>query len=278
MLYWLASYPKSGNTWLRLLLHSYLASGAAVDINNMALDGWSVNQRALFDEAIGVSASDLTDAEILTWWPWALREWARARTEPAYLKTHAHERSSDFTLGAIYLVRDPRDVAMSLARHLNCSVDAAIAVMGTQNQTMSRSRYRLQSHLVQCWGSWSQNVENWMAPAPFPIHVLPYEKIRADPVAALVELLPTLGLSVNHEAAKAAAKSTALETLRKQEASQGFAEAVGPHRFFGDGRIEGWREGLTHAQISRIEGDHGQVMARLGYIDRVTDCRLRSSE
>lgn len=74
MLYWLVSYPKLGNTWLRLLLHSYLAGGAAVDINNMALDGWSVNQRALFDEAIGVSALDLTDEEILTWWPWVLRE------------------------------------------------------------------------------------------------------------------------------------------------------------------------------------------------------------
>lgn len=66
MLYWLASYPKSGNKWLRLLLHSYLAGGAAVDVNIMALDGWSVNQRALFNEAIGVSASDLNDAEILT--------------------------------------------------------------------------------------------------------------------------------------------------------------------------------------------------------------------
>lgn len=107
---------------------------------------------------------------------------------------------------------------------------------------MSLSRYRLEPHLVQCGGSWSQNVENWMAPAPFPIRVPPCEKTRADPVAALEEFLPTLGLSVNHEAATAAAKSTALETLRKREASQGFAEAAGPHRFFGDGRIEGWRE------------------------------------
>lgn len=145
-----------------------------------------------------------------------LREWARARTEPAYLKTHAQEQSSGFTLGAIYLVRDPRVVALPLARHLNCSIDVAIAVMGRPNQIMSLSRYRLEPHLVQCRGSWSQNVENWMAPAPFPIHVLPYEKIRADPVAALVEILPTLGLSVNHEAATAAAKSTALETLRKR--------------------------------------------------------------
>ncbi|PKP93092.1 MAG: sulfotransferase [Alphaproteobacteria bacterium HGW-Alphaproteobacteria-16] len=266
-IYWLASYPKSGNTWLRLLLRSYLAGGTAVDINAPAPDGWSLNGRAQFDAAIGVAASDLTDAGILAWWPSALRYWTQTRTAPAYLKTHDLCQPLDVTLGAVYLVRDPRDVALSLARQADSSIDAAIAIMGTPDKIMGRSRDRLQSRLAQFWGSWSQNVESWLAPAPFSVHVLSYEAMRADPVAALSGLLPALGFSVDQAAVEAAVAATALKSLRAQEAAMGFVEAEGPHPFFGEGRVAGWRTRLTPAQRARIEADHGQVMARLGYID-----------
>ncbi len=265
-IYWLASYPKSGNTWLRLLLRSYRMGGTAVDINDLAEDGWWVNSRTQFDEQIGLSASDLSDAEILNWWPLALQKWAQGRTEPAYLKTHAMGAPWDFTLGAVYMVRDPRDVALSLARHTNRSIDAAIEIMGTRNKLMNRSRYWLQRRLLEFWGSWSQNIESWLAPMPFPVHIVSYEAMRADPAAALSGLLPALGFPVDPMAVEAAVAATALETLRGQEAAKGFVEAVGPNRFFGEGRVQGWRERLTPAQIARIETDHGQVMARLGYL------------
>lgn len=266
-IYWLASYPKSGNTWLRLLLRSYAAGGAAVDINDPAPDGWSVNGRTQFDESIGVAASDLTDAEILAWWPSVLRNWARARNEPSYLKTHMVCGPFEATLGAIYMVRDPRDVALSLARHTDRSVDAVIAVMGIRDMVAEGSDGRLRPRLPQQWGSWSQNVESWLAPAPFPVEVVPYEAMRADPAAALSGLLPVLGFPVDHTAVEAAVAATSLDALRAQEAATGFIEATGPHRFFGEGRVGGWREILTPAQRARIESDHGEVMARLGYLD-----------
>jgi aryl sulfotransferase len=265
-IYWLASYPKSGNTWLRLLLRSYRRGGTAVDINDLAEEGWIINSRTQFDEQMGLSASDLTDAEILNWWPSALQKWAQGRTEPAYLKTHAQGAPWDFTLGAVYLVRDPRDVALSLARHANRSIDAAIEMMGTPDKLMNRSRYRLQRRLLESWGSWSQNIESWLAPMPFPVHILSYEAMRADPVAALSGLLPALGFPVDPALVEAAVGATALETLRAQEAANGFAEAEGPNRFFGEGRVQGWRDRLTDAQIARIEADHGTMMRRLGYL------------
>jgi len=268
-IYWLASYPKSGNTWLRLLLRSYAAGGAAVDINGAVSEGWSLNGRTQFDESIGLAASDLTDAEILAWWPSALQKWAQARTEPAYLKTHMMGAPWEFALGAVYLVRDPRDVALSLARHTNRSIDAAIEIMGTRDKLMNRSRYWLQSRLLEAWGSWSQNVESWLAPLPFPVHILSYEAMRADPAAALAGLLPVLGFPVGPAAVEAAVAATALETLQAQEAAKGFVEAVGPNRFFGEGRVQGWRDRLTPAQIARIEADHGPTMQRLGYLDTV---------
>ncbi|MCA1198850.1 sulfotransferase domain-containing protein [Sphingomonas sp. R647] len=266
-IYWLASYPKSGNTWLRLLLRSYAAGGAAVDINAAAPKGWSINARAVFDEAIGVAASDLTDREILAWWPSVLRQWALGRRDPAYLKTHMIAWPFDLSLGAVYLVRDPRDVALSLARHADRSIDAAITMMGTRDKIMDRSRDQLPSRLPQLWGSWSQNVESWLGALPFPVHVQSYEALRADPAAALTELLPVLGFQVDRAAIDAAVAATALETLRAQEAARGFVEAEGPNRFFGEGRVGGWRDRLTPAQCARIKADHGPAMARLGYLD-----------
>ncbi len=265
-IYWLVSYPKSGNTWLRLLLRSYRQGGTAVDINDLAEDGWTISSRTQFDEQIGLAASDLTDAEILDWWPSALQKWTQGRTEPAYLKTHALRVPCEFTLGAVYLVRDPRDIALSLARHADCSIDAAIEMMGTPDKVMNRSRYRLQRRLLEPGGSWSQNVERWLAPAPFPVHVLSYEAMRADPATALSGLLPALGFPVYPAAVEAAIAATALETLRAQEAAKGFAEAAGPNRFFGEGRVQGWRDRLTPAQVAQIEADHGPTMRRLGYL------------
>lgn len=265
-IYWLASYPKSGNTWLRLLLQSYRRGKAVVDINDMAEDGWSINSRTQFDEQIGLAASDLTDAEILAWWPSALKKWAQNHAEPAYLKTHAMCGLWEFTLGAVYLVRDPRDVALSLARHIDRSIDTAIEMMGTRNKLMSRSRYRLQPRLLESWGSWSQNVESWLAPTPFPVHVVSYEAMRADPAAVLTGLLPVLGFPVDPAAVNVAVAATTLETLRAQEAEKGFVEAVGPNRFFGEGRVQGWRDRLTPAQVAQIEADHGPMMRRLGYL------------
>ena len=266
-IYWLASYPKSGNTWLRLLLRSYAAGGAAVDINAAAPEGWSINARAVFDESVGVTASDLTDAEVLAWWPSVLRQWALERRDPAYLKTHMMAWPFDLALGAVYLVRDPRDVAVSLARHADRSIDAAIAMMWTRDKIMDGSRDQLPSRLPQLWGSWSQNVESWLGPLPFPVHVQSYEALRADPASALTELLPVLGFRVDRPAIDAAVAATALETLQAQEALTGFVEAEGPQRFFGEGRVGGWRDHLTPAQRARIEADHAPAMARLGYLD-----------
>ena len=60
---WLASYPKSGNTWLRAFLTSFQSGGQPVDINSMA-GGPIASARKRFDDAMGVEASELTQEEI----------------------------------------------------------------------------------------------------------------------------------------------------------------------------------------------------------------------
>ncbi len=275
-IHWIASYPKSGNTWLRLMLQAYLAGGEAIDINRLTLGAWRTAGRAWFDEHIGVAASDLTGSEILALRPAAIRAWARTLAEPVYLKTHEARLAlasddyltpADISLGGIYLMRDPRDVALSLARHLDVEIDEAITVMGTPDQRMEESRHRLRSRLVDQWGSWSQNVGSWIAPDPFPVHVVRYEEMRADPEATLCSVLSALGLPIVPETVRAVVAATTLDRLRAQEAANAFVEWQGKSLFFGDGRVHGWRDRLSADQVARIETRHGAVMRMAGYLE-----------
>ncbi|MCK6444619.1 sulfotransferase domain-containing protein [Elstera cyanobacteriorum] len=274
-LYWLASYPKSGNTWVRLLLQSYTAGGTAVNINALTVGGGRGDERAQFDEFIGVPAADLTNAEILAWYPFAFGQWARQLNETLYFKTHnicsatsitGAASLADLVRGAVYLVRDPRDVALSFARHIGRGVDEAIKIMGTPGKQMGRSQQTLRPRLLEVFGSWSENVEGWLDHAPFPVHLLPYESLRADPRTALTGLVAALGLPVDPLAVEAAVAATDLAELRRQEAAVGFAEWRGVGGFFGQGRVRGWRDRLTPAQVAQIEADHGPMMRRLGYL------------
>jgi aryl sulfotransferase len=173
----------------------------------------------------------------------------------------------DVTLGAVYLVRDPRDVAISFARHMAVDLDRAIAMMADPTDTTGRSLKRLHHRLPEFRLGWSVNVASWLTAEPFTAHVVRYEDMRADPAAALAGILPVLGVTTTPAVIRAAIAATALDTLREQEvAAGGFVEWQGEGGFFGQGRVGGWRDRLTPAQVSRIEADHGPLMRRLGYL------------
>ena len=62
---WLASYPKSGNTWLRALLTNYLLDGGGPASINALIGSWIANRRDLFHRYTGVPSSDLSGEEVL---------------------------------------------------------------------------------------------------------------------------------------------------------------------------------------------------------------------
>lgn len=275
-LYWIASYPRSGNTWLRLLLDSYLHGGAAVDINRISPSGLMYS-RAFADDVLGIDTADLLPAEILALRPQVMRAIRDRHADPVMLKTHdmRHRLAdgqwtlpADVTLGGVYLVRDPRDVVLSLARFLSCPLDQAITIMATAGQQRATSHDQQATYLVNLWGSWSENVGSWLTVDPFPVHLVRYEDLRARPHHMMAGILRAFDLPVDQDRIAAAVAATALETLHQQEQQRGFIEYAGPGRFFGRGAVAGWRQVLTPAQVGRIRDQHGEVMARLGYDDR----------
>jgi aryl sulfotransferase len=274
-IYWIASYPRSGNTWLRSMLNSYGRGGKSVDINDMPVSNLTYD-RAFADEVLGLATSDLTPAEVLALRPAVMRAVRDQCDSPVTLKTHDMRLRladgdwllpADVSLGGVYLVRDPRDVVLSLARFLDYSIDDAITVMGTGGHMRSISSSRQVLRLVSLWGSWSEHVSSWLSPEPFAIHVVRYEDLRRDPRYAMRGILRAFDQAVDDEKIAAAVDATSLPILRRQEDTHGFVERWGPNRFFGSGRIGGWRTRLTAGQAARIRHDHEAVMLRLGYLD-----------
>jgi aryl sulfotransferase len=270
---WLASYPKSGNTWLRIFLAS-LVSGSAADINALPFLGQYASARVGFDDTLGIAAADLTSEQQANLRPRAYEIWAADADRPLYCKTHDayHLTPSGeplfpaaVTRGAIYVVRDPRAVAVSFASAKAEPIDRAIARMDDPNEMLSGSIGRLHRHLRQRLLRWSEHVESWLG-APFPVHLLRYEDMHANPLAAFAATIAFLGLPHGSAQIAAAIDASSFSRLQAQEREAGFVEKSYPTAaFFREGRIDGWRRELTPEQAVRIVAAHGPVMRRLGY-------------
>ncbi len=272
-IWWLASYPKSGNTWLRAVLAT-LVAGEAVDINAMAFLGGIASGRSPFDEVFGVNSADLSAAQIANLRPRAYDIWSREAEHPLFCKVHdafgdtpagAPLFPASATAGAVYLVRDPRAVAVSFAHHLSVPLDGAIARMDEPATTLAESDRRLSIQLTQSLRTWSEHVESWLA-APFPVHVARYEDMLAAPLATFSAIVRFMNLPCDEEMIAEAVEAADFPRLQAQEREKGFMEKPGKAKvFFREGRAEGWRAALSDEQAARIVAAHGPVMRRLGY-------------
>lgn len=269
---WLASYPRSGNTWLRLALSSLSRGGAPVRFAERADYAPLVSDGDTFEEELGVDPGELTADEAEALRPrlhaiLALRPPPVRRVHDAWLRTPQGEPlfPSAATACSIYIVRDPRDVAVSLAHYLGLTPDRAIALMANPAAVLSRGPGRGSPQLPIRLSSWSGHVESWRSAAPPPL-IVRYKDMVVEPAAELARVAGHLGWATTADTVAGAVAATRFEVLSGEEARHGFAQKPAAlDRFFRRGRAGGWRDTLSTEQAARIERDHGAVMTRLGY-------------
>lgn len=269
-IYWLASYPKSGNTWLRVFLANYLqAKPEPVSIN--ALQSTNVVDRELFDEYLGFDSSDLTANQVDHYRASVYARMVARQPSPVFLKTHAaFARTSDGqaifrppeTAGAIYLARHPMDVCVSLAHHSGHSIDETIATMAMP-PTVSETNELLPEHAT----SWSDHVLGWLDQTDCPVLVVRYEDLIAAPLEAFSRILSVANVPVEAAQLAKAVDFSRFERLQAEEVSRGFEErSPAASSFFRAGRAGTWRNVLTSDQVRRLTADHQVAMRRLGYL------------
>jgi aryl sulfotransferase len=273
---WLASYPKSGNTWLRLLLANLLSGKAeAADINEINLPGRDIVSRGNFEEITLVDSSLLTHGEVDALRPQVVEAITAGTEKDFFVKVHDAYRSlanGEPLLGraraALYVLRDPRDVAISSSFHNGTSIEKAVALLNNPQTTLDKSGKRYISRVHQLIYDWSGHVESWMDQRDVPVHVIRYEDLHDAPAATLLKAADFLGLAVSAESVEHAVRCAEFSRLQRREQEAGFRErpirSTAP--FFRSGRAGGWREVLSLEQQQAITGAHRRVMERFGYI------------
>jgi hypothetical protein len=274
-LVWLASYPKSGNTWTRAFLSNLAAVMAGeqkeLDVNSINRFTIGENFIKFYEERLGYTPTEKHRKEIA-----ALRhqvqEWIADQFEGlVFVKTHNglvldHGRSIvnfSVTSGAIYIIRNPLDVAISLAHHMGKSIDEAIETMGRPDTETPINDKRVH----EIWGSWSQNVESWTRKPHPAIYVMRYEDMLATPEKTFEALAKHLLLNATRAQVALAIERASFANLRSQEEKEGFKEkSEKADRFFREGRAGQWKEVLSPQQVERIVNDHGKQMSRFGYL------------
>lgn len=291
---WLASYPKSGNTWMRALLANFRRSSSAVPLNALpfpfAIDSFQ------FGELAGVAVEDCHPDEADRLIPAFLRMSLRgsfmrgaapraprlrsfasgSRASPgpllrkvhsAYVVNRAGEPlfPQDVTAGAVYIVRNPLDVAVSWAFHAEDGDCArSIARLNDPDNTLGGGgKMQLRQRLLD----WSGNVESWRS-APFPVLLVRYEDLLADTVSELRRVVRFLGWTgVTEARLRRAVAQSAFARLRGSETREGFTEKLPTNSglFFREGRAGGWRRALSAAEARQIVRRHYATMVALRY-------------
>ena len=268
---WLASYPKSGNTWMRVFLHNLLRNpDKPAAINSLNQFCLGENNSAFYNELDPRPLTALSDAEIMALRPRVHEMLTRASPDSVFVKTHNLLGEAEgqplinleCTVGAIYLVRNPLDVAISYAHHFGVAVDEAIehlnfAGAGTPTTDLRARQY---------YGTWSMHVAGWTQ-VPFPArHVVRYEDMTDKPLETFAGVARFLGLDPPASRLQRAIDHSSFEQLRSQEDESGFVERSQHSRFFRSGRVGQWREILSDGQIRQIVSDQREQMERFGYV------------
>lgn len=264
---WVASYPRSGNTWLRFLIANLLISPveSSAELNNL-IPGIHRGVRA--DHLFGNRTTF-----IKTHWAW--RQDLPLRED---------------VIGAIYIVRNPLDVAVSSATYRLLSHGERAAGMTPAERAAEQARL-LDRFIAEggdpVWrqqgmGSWDENVRSWLAKSnPVPRLILRYEDLKADPAKHVTDICRFLNVTKTAEEVGQAVARSSLDRLRAMEEreiagrQEGFfydRERAGALeagiRFINRGEPGAGAASLTATQRQAAIERFGATMRIAGYLDR----------
>ena len=272
MIVWISSYPKSGNTWIRLFLSSYLNKKSNLSFDNIIGDDFPSIKLLKNLNVDFKKFNDLTKNWVLA------QEYLNLNGKLNFLKTHnalvTHEgtpfTNSENTLATIYIVRDPRDVAVSYSHHLGKTQKQIVEMMfdRTNHEYVTYPEKFFRS--VIC--TWSDHYKSWkMFIRNRKIFIVRYEDLINNTYKTFekiaIYLQETCLINFDESKLKKSIEETSFSKISKLEKENGFNESFNKNvTFFREGKIGSWKKELDKTLEDKIRNNFKEEMQELGYL------------
>ena len=277
MIIWIASYPKSGNTFIRSFLSAYYYTNNGEFDFNLLKFIEQFPDKQFFDDFI----NDKDDAS-KKWLP-IQRKLIKSK-KVKFLKTHSaygsynnnQFTSSEVTLGGIYIVRDPRNIISSLTNHFSLNVDGALNMLLDENRGIKSDDNNFATYSFL--SSWSNHLNSWSNIKSFRTIIIKYEDLENNSEKILTDLIRFINnllnnnKGVDYQKFKKAIETTNFSILKKKENKDGFFEAMFSKKenkkipFFNLGFKSDWKKVLDKKVVEVIEKKFGREMKDIGYL------------
>ena len=284
MIFWIASYPKSGNTWLRALISSYYYSKDGVFSESLLpkIDQFPTKKylnHFNFDKNI--------IGDTCKYWIKAQEEINKEKkirffkTHNAFGKINNYEfTDKENSIGCIYIVRDPRNVFTSIKNHYELDDDKALKWMTNDKQFLYNVEKVKEDGFsdFQFISSWNMNYISWKVQKKIPLKFIRYEDLLNETYAVFMDILTFINTltnnseKINKPKVKTILQTTIFEKLKQRENEKGFSEAVQSQLnkskkvpFFNLGPKNDWKKILNKDLKVKLEKTFKNEIKELSY-------------
>jgi len=283
MIIWIASYPKSGNTWIRSLLSTYLYS----EDGNFNFSLLKKILKFPSKKYLQYFTKDFTDIKKVS------QHWISAQerinlfneNKSILLKTHSALctlennpfTNKENTQAVIYIVRDPRNVITSVGNHYSMNVQESYNFITDNNKIISSDKWGGDNFgISEVLGSWSTHYKSWKNIKFAPVLKIKYEDLINNTKKSLIEIINFLqkfsDIKIDKNKISKTVESCNFENLRKMEKKEGFFEAAYSEKsnkkvdFFHLGKKNNWENLLNQEMEKKIRETFHDEMRELKYI------------
>ena len=278
MIIWIASYPKSGNTWVRSIISSYFFSKTG-DFDFSLLKNISLYPGPKYFKNVIDKPGDVS-----LFWEHSQKNIIQSQKK-TFLKTHnalvaLNNRSfttAKTTLGAIYIIRDPRNILSSLKNHYGFKdYNETFEFMKNKKKYIWDIRKKNDYSGFQFLGSWSDHYKTWTKNRKFKTLLIKYEDLQKDCYSTshkIIKFILTLdaqNIELDEKKLFRSIETTKFDVLKKKEIDLGFEESIKVNdvnrSFFFLGPENNWKKNLPKEILLKVENEFKDDLNHFNYL------------
>jgi len=282
MILWIASYPKSGNTWLRALLSTYYYTKDGIFSDDKILG--NIGQFPEKKYFTNFKYDPTLPGDTSKLWIEAQNK-INSDKKIKFFKTHSalvklgvnQFTNKKNSLGCIYIVRDPRNLVSSLSNHFEMSYEDSLNFMMNEKKYTYDFFKKNDYSDFQFISSWENNYKSWKDNKIIPIKIVKYEDLLNETYFVFKDILKFVSELMNDQnkfnkqKAQNSVMSTSFENLKKHEDNKGFAESLISKTnkkkipFFHLGPNNNWKNNFDQDFQNKLNTTFKENLKELGY-------------